>query len=133
MKHHKFSQASENRFVGVDEDIVKVCHRALELCPIDFGIPPHGGYRDAMEQNDLFIRGASKCDGFKNKSYHQSGRAIDVYAYVDGAASWKVEHLTTVAVAMMQAASEQGVRMEWGGFFKSFKDMPHFQKPKEDV
>lgn len=127
MKHHKFSQISENRFVGVNELIIKVCHRALELSPIDFGIPPHGGYRDEMEQNELFTHGASKCDGFDKKSYHQTGNAIDVYAYVDGKASWEIKHLTQIAAAMLQAASEFKLELEWGGHWISWKDYPHFQ------
>jgi len=53
--------------------------------------------------------------------------ALDVYAYVDGAASWRPQHLATVAAAMLQAANELGVRLEWGGLWRSFVDMPHFQ------
>ena len=83
--------------------------------------------RTVKDQAALFTAGKSKADGRTNKSYHQTGRALDVYAYVDGKASWEKEHLAIVAVAMMQAANELGYKLEWGGLFVSFTDMPHFQ------
>lgn len=123
----KFSKASEARFVGVDPELVCVCKRAIQISRVDFGIPPFGGYRSAKDQKQLFDDGASKCDGVKVLSKHQSGRAIDVFAYVDGKESWEPEHLTAVAAAMLQAASELKVSLQWGGHWTSFRDLPHFE------
>ena len=123
----KLSKASESRLIGVDARFVRVAKRALEISKVDFGIPPDGGLRTAERQNELFKKKASKADGYENKSYHQSGKALDVYAYVDGKASWKAEHLAMVACAMLQAANELGVKLEWGGLWQNFVDMPHFQ------
>lgn len=69
----------------------------------------------------------SQLDGFIKKSYHQTGKAVDVYAYVNGAASYNAEHLSMVACAMLQAANELGYKLEWGGLWINFVDMPHFQ------
>ena len=126
----KFSERSMVRMIGVNPDLVKVAHRALGLSPIDFGIPALGGLRTADEQYKLYQEKASQLDGFQKKSYHQTGNALDVYAYVHGRASWDELHLTTIAAAMLQAASELGVKLEWGGHWRSFKDMPHFQIPE---
>lgn len=123
----KFSKASEARFIGVNPELVCVCKRALAISKVDFGIPHLGGYRTAEQQNALYEAGKSQLDGYHNESYHQTGNAIDVYAYVDGKASWEPEHLAMVAAAMLQAACEFGVKLEWGGLWHGFVDMPHFQ------
>lgn len=122
-----FSDRSKERLKGVDEELVKVMTLALHYSKIDFGIPPYGGLRTEEEQAVLFADGKSKADGIKNKSKHQLGKAVDVYAYVDGEASWKEEHLTHIAAAVLQAASELGVQVKWGGLWRNFIDMPHFE------
>ena len=99
----------------------------MKISVIDFGIPGDGGLRTAERQKQLFDKKVSKCDGTINKSYHQTGKAFDVYAYVDGKASWDRYHLTQVAAAILQAAAMLGYQLRWGGLFKSFVDMPHFE------
>lgn len=126
----KFSERSLNVLDSVNPDLQAVCMRAIEISRVDFGIPSNGGLRSAEEQNRLFHAGKSKLDGYEKKSKHQSGNAIDVYAYVDGRASWMPEHLTHVATAMLAAASELGVHLHWGGHWRHFLDMPHFEISK---
>lgn len=123
----KFGKSSQRNMHGVHHDLIKAAELAITLSNVDFGIPSTGGLRTAAEQNELFLDNKSKADGYDKKSYHQTGRALDVFAYVDGKASWKEEHLALVACAMLEAASQLGVRLEWGGHWSSFKDMPHFQ------
>tara|TARA_R110000850_G_scaffold107547_1_gene219275 strand:+ start:241 stop:630 length:390 start_codon:yes stop_codon:yes gene_type:complete len=123
----KFGQNSLNNRAGVDLRLLEISDRAIQISIIDFGIPGSGGVRTTEDQAALFTAGKSKADGRTHKSYHQTGRALDVYAYVDGKASWSVEHLAVIAVAMMQAANELGYQLEWGGLWKGFQDMPHFQ------
>ena len=127
----RFSKSSKNRLLGVDPDIFRVARLAIQITKIDFGIPLHGGLRTQAEQNELFHAGLSKCDGYVKISSHQTGEALDVYAYVDGKASWEEQHLAMVATAMLQSASQLGVGLEWGGLWKSFIDMPHFQLQKK--
>lgn len=123
----KFGDKSKNRIQGVNYQLIEVAELALVLSPIDFGIPRHGGLRTAEEQQKLFNDGASQLDGVNKKSYHQSGMALDVFAYVDGKASWDESHLTTIAAAMLEAANRLSVRLRWGGHWKSFIDMVHFE------
>lgn len=123
----RFSKSSESRMIGLDARLVRVARRALEISKVDFGIPASGGLRTAEQQYELYKDGASQLDGYEKKSCHQTGKALDVYAYVDGHASWEREDLTMVACAMLQAAAELGVQLEWGGLWSSFVDMPHFQ------
>lgn len=130
MSQYKFSQSSLDNRAGVDYRLIEISDRAIQLTRVDFGIPGTGGLRTAQQQHDLFKMGKSNADGFSDKSYHQTGRALDVYAFVDGKASWEKEHLAMVATAMLQAANELGYPLEWGGLWKSFVDMPHFQLPE---
>lgn len=122
-----FSEKSRERMRGVDERLVEVMNLALHLSKIDFGIPPYGGLRSEEDQAFLYEEGKSKADGIKYKSKHQEGKAVDVYAYVDGKASWDEEHLTHIATAVLQAANQLGVKLEWGGLWNNFIDMPHFE------
>jgi peptidoglycan L-alanyl-D-glutamate endopeptidase CwlK len=112
---------------GVKPQLIRVFNRGLQISHIDFGVPQYGGLRTAQDQAALFADGKSKADGVKKLSKHQNGNALDFYAYVDGKASWQEEHLTHVAAAILQAAAELGVPVEWGGFWESFRDMPHIQ------
>ena len=125
-----FSTTSRARMRGIDERLIRIAERAIVLSKIDFGIPAHGGLRTAEEQAQLYADGKSRADGVNKESYHQSGRALDVYAYVKGEASWDKCHLAMIAAAMMQAASELGIHLEWGGLWRSFQDYPHFQIPR---
>lgn len=121
------SNNSIMNMVGVDDRLIDIVELAIKLTNIDFGIPSSGGLRTTEDQAALYTAGKSKCDGRTNKSYHQSGKAVDVYAYVDGKASWDHLHLTHVATAMLQASAQLGYELKWGGLWNSWQDMPHFE------
>jgi peptidoglycan L-alanyl-D-glutamate endopeptidase CwlK len=117
----KLSQRSLDRLKGVDDDLVAVVKRAIELTEVDFGVTE--GIRTLDRQRILFNEGKSKT----MKSKHLIGRAVDVVAYVDGKVSWEKEYYHTIATAMKNAATELNVNIKWGGDFKSFFDGPHFE------
>ena len=123
----KLGANSLNNRAGVDPRLIEISDLAISLSNIDFGIPNTGGLRSVADQAALFTAGKSKADGRTNKSYHQTGKAIDVYAYVDGKASWDRQHLSSVATAMLQAASKLGHDLKWGGNWTSWQDYPHFE------
>ena len=127
MPEYKLSQRSLERMSGVHIDLQRVAKRAIQITKVDFGIPADGGLRTAARQRELYLAGKSKADGINRKSKHQSGDALDFYAY-DGQASWTQEHLSTVACAFFQAAIELGVKIRWGGLFRSFNDSPHIER-----
>lgn len=124
---YRLSKRSKKNSEGVDPRLIDIRDLAIQITAIDFGIPESGGVRTAEEQRILFEALKSKADGYNKLSYHQSGKALDFYAYVDGHASWDGKHLATVAAAFLQAASLLGYKLKWGGLWKSFKDMPHVQ------
>lgn len=123
----KLSERSKKHMRGIDPRLIEIADLAIKITVIDFGIPATGGLRTAEEQNDLYRAAKSKADGYVKISQHQLGDALDFYAYVDDKASWNTEHLATVAAAFLQAASMLGHKLQWGGLWKSFKDMPHVQ------
>jgi len=123
----KLGKNSLNNLVGVDDRLIDIAEVAIKLSNIDFGIPSTGGLRTEEVQAKLFADGVSKADGVNSRSYHQSGKALDVYAYVDGKASWDKLHLSLIAAAMLQASAQLGYELKWGGLWKSWQDYPHFE------
>ena len=118
---YKLSQKSLNKLDGVDEDLVAVVKRAIELTEIDFGVTE--GLRSLKRQKELYAQKVSQT----LKSKHLIGRAVDLVAYVDGVISWDKQYYYTIALAMERAAIELNVDIRWGGDFKSFFDGPHFE------
>ena len=127
----KLSQRSLLRLEGVDDRMIELAQRSISKSPIDFGIPEYGGLRTVEDQQELYKKGVTKCDGIKKKSRHQSGMAFDVYAYLNGKASWDAIHLAIIAGVILSEAKAMGLNVVWGGTFgsKIFKgwDKPHFE------
>lgn len=117
IRNFKLSNRSRTRMIGVDQRLHEITQLAIKISLVDFGIPRDGGMRHEQRQNELFLQGVSKCDGIIAKSKHQTGLALDFYAYVDGKASWEPAHLAMVATAFLQAASQLGYSLSWGGLW----------------
>ena len=115
------SVTSRTRLSGVNPELIEIANLAIKITKIDFGIPGNGGVRTAEAQNQLFKEGLSRADGYNNLSNHQSGNALDFYAYIDGSSSWREDHLAMVAAAFLQAASSLGYKLNWGGLWSSKK------------
>lgn len=125
---YKLGNASKRNLVGVKQSIVAILERALEISPIDFGVPATGGKRTTEQQGDMHRTAGSPCDGVIRRSKHQDGDAVDVFAYINGRASYDPLKLAIISCAILQAASELGVHLKWGGLWKGKgMDMPHFE------
>lgn len=134
--NRKLSKSSKKYLSGVDGRIRMLVSNVLDISPYDFGIPQHGGKRTPKEQYKLFEDGVSKCDGYKNLSYHQTGFAFDVFLYEDGQASWsctdkyaEFAELVKLSFAYLKSIGifKDNAYIVWGGDWKSFKDLPHFE------
>lgn len=117
----KLSQRSKDRLVGVDDRLVRLVNRAIEITEVDFAVTE--GLRTVERQTELVNKGFSQTI----KSKHLTGHAVDLAAYVDGKISWDKPFYYKIADAMKKAAQEQEVAIRWGGDFKSFFDGPHFE------
>lgn len=134
---YNLSNRSKKRLEGVLPVLVSVFAEGIKTCPYDFGIPATGGLRTDQDQIDMYAIGRTvqkhrkpvtwtlnsnhkaKADGF--------GHAIDLYAYVNGKASWNMKYLRPIANHLKKFAKEKyGIDLEWGyDLWK--KDGAHFQ------
>jgi hypothetical protein len=113
----KFSKLSLERLNGVDPKLVTILKIAILLTPIDFGIAE--GVRDADTQKKYYDLGKSKLDGTNKISKHQEGKAVDIYAWVNGKASWDPIHLAVIFGVVHAIAKAQGINLRWGATFGS--------------
>lgn len=148
MGSFKLSKNSKKNIKGTREGIIVLIDRVLRKSPHDFGIPGYGGFRTAQEQNNLYHsrvdgKRVTYLDGFKRKSYHQSGNAFDIFLYIDGRACWdcvkaysEVAKIFKEEFKTMKEEQRSGdikhwfkedEQLYWGGDWKRFKDRPHFE------
>jgi peptidoglycan L-alanyl-D-glutamate endopeptidase CwlK len=119
METFKLSTRSKENRAGVDSRLIEIDDLAITLTLVDYGHDEYAGLRTTETQASLFEQGKSQKDGVNRRSYHQDGKALDFYAYVNGRASYHHPHLAMVACAYFQAASILGYRIRWGGLFKA--------------
>ena len=104
----ELSSRSIDRLIGVDQDIVKVVMRAIEITNVDFGVTE--GLRTLQKQKEYVARGVSKT----LKSKHLDGEAVDLVAYLGSRISWEISLYDNIADAMKQAAIELDIPIRWG-------------------
>ena len=126
MAKFEFGRLSNKRRSGVNKILNLVVENALDKSTIiDFTIPYMGGLRTAEEQNKIFKKGFSKCDGYEKESFHQSGYGLDVAPYKNGAISDDKKDGLLVAKLMIDSFDElqsngiipQGVYLHCGIFW----------------
>ena len=125
----QLSKTSESRLVGVHPDLIRVVRGAILHSKIDFTVAE--GLRTLARQKELFAAGRSQT----MRSRHLTGHAVDLVPLrdLDGDgdldASWQKADYYPVVDAMRASAAAAGVLIEWGGDWKSFHDLPHWQLP----
>jgi peptidoglycan LD-endopeptidase CwlK len=127
MRH--WSERSRKNMAGIHPHLRRVLDRALQESPYDFVVTE--GLRTLERQKQLKAMGASKT----LNSRHITGHAVDLYAWVDINRDGKVVFeeminprlMTAIAKAIKAAATAENVPLVWGGDWRTFKDMPHFE------
>lgn len=107
----RLGERSLRRLQGVHPDLLAVVQYAIRVTPVDFGIPATGGVRSRATQQHLVADGKSGT----TRSRHLTGHAVDIYAYVDGKASWQPKHVLAVHDAFEVASAALEVPLRWGG------------------
>ena len=141
MGNYKLSRNSKKNLKGIKSNLIDLVERSLKKSEHDFGIPKYGGFRSPQLQNNLYHQRpkVTQLDGFKRKSYHQTGNAFDIFIFHDGRACWDcpekyraVWKIVKIEFAIMQAEGlfEKDEEIQWGGNWRRFKDLPHFQIKK---
>lgn len=126
------SQKSLDKLQGVHPELVSVVKRTIQITVIDFGISQ--GVRTLDQQRELYAQGRTKPGKIVTWTMNSKhllqpdgfGHAIDVVAYDKGHVSWDEKLYDQIANAMYKAAAELGVKIKWGGEWRS-PDKPHFQ------
>ena len=142
---YKRSEKSLDRLEGIDDDLYAIILEGIKQSPYDFGIPRNGGKRTIVDQHKMYARGRTteelRLKGIpliegepKRKeitwtlnSYHLTGKAFDIYAYVDGKPSWDLEYLEPIARHLQKVAKNKfSISLYWGQDLWG-KDGAHFQ------
>jgi len=109
----------------VDGELQRVVRRAITITEVDFSV--FEGMRTADKQLKAWRDGASQLNGIpvgqiKNGvpgtgvGNHQSGRAVDLVAYIGGHSVWEPWSLYyAIADAMQKASEYEKVPLVWGG------------------
>jgi hypothetical protein len=141
---YRFSKRSLERIEDINPVLITILKEGITDSPYDFGIPRDGGFRTYQRQAELYARGRTTAElidkGITNvegrpdksritwtlKSFHMTSNAFDIYAYVNGGASWSMEYLEPIARHLIKVAASHGVILSWGyDLWK--KDGAHFQ------
>lgn len=119
----KLKQLSIDRLASCHPDLQRVIYRAAEISSIEFIVTE--GLRSLDRQKILVSKGASKT----LKSRHLTGHAVDLACLIDGNVCWDWPMYINLAKDVKEAAKIEGVPIEWGGDWVTFKDGPHYQLP----
>jgi hypothetical protein len=129
---YKLSKRSLNNAEGIDSVLIDILTEGITNSPFDYGVPSGGGFRTDKDQIKMYAIGrTTHLDRspvtWTLNSYHKSGNAFDIFAYVDGGASWDMEYLEPIARHLQKVAQDLFcVDLEWG-FDLWGKDGAHFQ------
>lgn len=131
MSQFQLSQRSLARLIGVHPDLVAVVTLAIQRTAVDFTVVE--GLRTLARQREYVSKGASQTMA----SYHLPqadgfSHAVDLAPLVDKVIPWNDwQAFADLAAVVKTCAAELAVPVEWGGDWKSFKDGPHFQIPRD--
>lgn len=134
----KLSQRSLSRLVGVNDNLVKVVKRAIEISEVDFMVVE--GLRTKQRQEELYAQGRTKPGKIVTwtmKSKHIEGLAVDIApCNKDGSINWNdLNMFDKMADAMFKAAKELNINIRHGADWnmngvkreKGETDSPHFE------
>ena len=111
------------RLEGVHPDLVRVVKRAAATSDLDFTVLE--GLRTPERQRELMKQGATKT----LNSRHLTGHAVDLAPMLGGKVSWDWPLYHRLAKIVKAAAAAEGVPIQWGGDWRTFKDGPHWELP----
>lgn len=130
----KLSSRSESNLNGVDERLVRVIHRALEIGIADFAVIE--GKRTMKQQEENVRKGVSKTMA----SRHLTGHAVDILpSAIKPGMNWDLKYFEPVLDAIARAGEELVVPLRFGINWKSdpslpidtkFIDAPHVEIPR---
>lgn len=131
MSGFNLSARSLQRLGGVHPRLVEIVKLAIQRTAVDFTVVE--GLRTSERQRELVAQGASQTQNSLHlKQQDGFGHAVDLVPLVAGAIPWNDwEQFRQLADVVKACAAELGTPVEWGGDWKTLKDGPHFQIPRD--
>jgi peptidoglycan L-alanyl-D-glutamate endopeptidase CwlK len=134
MGKFSFGRVSSEELDKINPILKTIALKAIDKSTVDFGIIKQGGIRTAEEQHKLFLEGRSTIDGLVKPTTHQTGMAMDLIPYINGNYTWdNHEAFHTINKCVLDAWKEMNnkeFKLIWGGDWKTFLDMPHYELRK---
>lgn len=97
------------------EDLKKAVKDFIKYTPFDFTVINNGAFRTAEQQNEIHKQGYSPyCDGYKVKSNHQSGLAIDLVPWINNKPTWDKDVASEIAKAFYFFCCGRGLNIRCG-------------------
>lgn len=103
-----------------------ILNEAIKL--YDFSILE--GFRGKDRQNEMVKKGTSKLRWPKSNHNTKPSLAVDCVPYFKKKPHYRWKDLNSfyhMSAVILGVACRQGIRLEWGGLWKKFKDYPHFE------
>lgn len=122
----QLSSKSLRNLDAVHPDLGRVARKAIQITTMDFGI--YEGVRSYAKQVQYVQEKKSQTlhslhliqpDGYAH--------AIDVFAWLNGKASWNNKHYGPIVQAFITAAISLEVQIEFGHLWPRFQDSVHIQ------
>lgn len=144
----QLNKRSLERLQNVKSVLIAILVDGAVDSPYEYQIPRYGGKRTDEEQELMYARGRTTDElrakgivGIEGKperskitwtldSIHESGKAFDFFALINGKASWDIKYIEPIARHLQKIAKDKyGVILEWGyDLWK--KDGAHMQMKK---
>ena len=118
----KFGRTSRKRLADVHPRLRAVLDEAIKS--YDFTVIT--GHRGKEDQEKAYFEGFSKVRWPNSKHNSRPSMAVDIAPWPDVFDSTDRDWYE-MATYVLRAANDLGVRIQWGGHWGSFKDMPHFE------
>ena len=138
---YNLSKRSQDNLIGVHPNLAKIMRAAIVDSPVDFTITE--GLRTTKRQQELYAQGrttkgsiVTQKNGTTNKSNHQAkadgfGHAVDLYPFFEGKVQVNhrdtIKKLKEISIHIKAVAKCLGLKITWGGDWKSPYDTPHFE------
>lgn len=120
---YKFSEHSKKQLSTLHPDLQILCEVSINI--VDFKI--YEGYRSEQKQNEYFEEGTSKLKYPNSKHNNYPSLAMDLYPYIDGNVSLEQKDFGYLAGQICAVARFMDINLVWGGQWKNFIDLPHFE------
>lgn len=117
-----FGNQSREKLDTCDKEIQDVLNEAIKH--YDFSVI--WGHRSQVDQDRAYEQGNSQLRWPQSKHNKTPSRAVDVVPYPGGFDNDDKEFYL-MATHILRAAALLGVDLRWGGHWRNFKDLAHFE------